>query len=193
MELRDRPLAQHRRGRAVRPAGMHRRYAGDRRARARQVQGAAHHAASRRRSDAGVRAPPAELPVAAPVAADHGAARQPAAARVGRRRESLARPRVVHRGDAGLLLRARGGGGRARAPRAAQDADAAVRAIGAWQDLDSRRGHRAEAARARVLPGVPARRLCARRAIAFGAIEERDLPRDRAVGAVDAGGRRRRR
>ena len=44
MELRDRPRAQHRRGRAVHPAGLHRRHERRRGARARQVQGAAHHA-----------------------------------------------------------------------------------------------------------------------------------------------------
>ena len=74
---------------------------------------------------------------------------------------SLARPRLVHRGNARLLLRPRRGSRRARAPRAAQAPDGAVRPVRPRQDLDPARRPRAAPARARLLPGLRAHRLLA--------------------------------
>ena len=52
---------------------------------------------------------------------------------------SLARPRLVHRGDARIFLRPRRGGRRARAPRAAQAPHDPLRPVGSRQDLDPAR------------------------------------------------------
>src|SRR5690348_984061 len=62
MELRNRPIAQHRRRRALHPAGVHRRYERRLGARARQVQGVAHHAPAGRRGDPGICAASAGFP-----------------------------------------------------------------------------------------------------------------------------------
>ena len=61
-----------------------------------------------------------------------------------------------------LFLRPRGGGRRARAARAAQAADGAVRPVGARQDLDPARRPRAAPARPGLLPDLRAHRLRAR-------------------------------
>ena len=55
----------------------------------------------------------------------------------------LARPRLVHRGDARLLPRPRGGGRRARPARAAEAPHHPLRPVGPGQDLDPARRHRA--------------------------------------------------
>src|SRR5262245_8929594 len=59
MELRGRPLTQHRRRRGVHPSGLHRRHAGIHRARAGEIPVTAHEPCDGRRPDPRVRAAPA--------------------------------------------------------------------------------------------------------------------------------------
>ena len=107
----------------------------------------------------------------------HAGRRRPTRRR--RRAAPLARPRLVHRGDARLLPRPRGGGRRARPPRAAQAAHHPLRPVGPGQDLDPARRHRAAAAARGLLPGLRAHRLRAGVAAAGRADQAGDLPRDR--------------
>ena len=133
----------------------HRRHRRRRSAGARPLQGAAFHAAAGRRGDARVRAAPAGLHAAR--GSHERASRRRRVPTARRRPASLARPRLVHRGDARLLLRPRRGSRRARAPRAAQAPHRAVRPVGPRQDLDPARRARAAPAAAR----ATARSTCA--------------------------------
>jgi len=66
---------------------------------------------------------------------------------------------LVHRGDAGLCLRARRRVSRARPARAAQASDYPFRTVGPRQDVDPARRHRAAVAADGLLPGLRADRL----------------------------------
>ncbi len=161
VELRDRPRAQHGRRRAVHPAGDHRRH--ERRPKRwcpdkfkalhfTQLPGGKVPPEFAQRLRDFMRAR----------AADERAAEQTAAATDDPtidRPQSLAGPRLVHRGNARLFLRPRRGSRRARAARAAQAADRAVRPVGPRQDLDPARRAGAAPARPGLLPGLRAHRL----------------------------------
>ncbi len=103
----------------------------------------------------------------------------------------VARPGVLHRGDARLLLRPRGGSRRARPPRPAQAADDPVRPIGPGQDVDPARRHRPAAAAGWLLPGLRTHRLFARIAGPDRADQAGDLPRNAVRWRVVATGYRR--
>ena len=161
VELCRGSLAQHRRGRGVHPAGLHRRHARERGAGAGELQGRAHHAAcraaSRRRNSSGAcRTSSAD--------AAHEPAQHRRRHRLGRDRsgESLARLVLLLGGDARLLPRSRRRGCRTRATRAAQVAHGAVRPVRPRQDVAAARRPRAAPARRRLLPGVRARGLFGR-------------------------------
>ena len=185
MELRHRPNAQHRRWRHLHPAGVHRRHRHRRGAGAGQVPRRALHAPSRRRSRAGIRPAHPRTCCRPDERLDRSAGnrRHP----VGRRRSApMARPCLLHRGDARLFLRSRGGSRRARPPRPAQAADDPVRPVGPGQDVDPARGHRPAAAAGRLLPGLRAHRLFARIAGPDRADQAGDLSRNAGRWRVDA-------
>ena len=156
VELRGRPLAQHRRGRGVHPAGVHRRHARGGSAGAGEVPGAAHDAPARRRTAARVPAPPQGT---LPAGAAHERQRSDGASTPvsDRPRAPVARPVFLHGGNAGLFPRPRRGGRRTRAPRPAQEPHRAVRPVRPRQDVAAARGPRAAAARR----GLSARSTCA--------------------------------
>ena len=97
VELRGRSLAQHRRGRGIHPARLHRRHARGRGARAREVQGAAHRTHAGRRAGAGVPAPAAGSLQRAPLMNDSSSTAAAAAHRSIRRTRGWACPPTPRR------------------------------------------------------------------------------------------------